>query len=156
MGIKETHELGEAMSIIISFIKLPSRDKLIAMESLFWVTVIRLMVWIFPFTFVQKFAQKMANLIFRKDQNPDTRISIHRINLMITMAAGYVTNANCLVQALAGYILFSRYGYITRIKIGVFNEKGLLEAHAWLEHGDTVVLGEFEKNYKTILDIDRK
>lgn len=140
-------------SFINSFIKLSSRNKLLAFESLFWVTIIRIMVWVFPFTFVQKSAKKMANSISRKDQNPNTRIPIYQIKFMITMAASFVPRATCLVQALAGYILFSKYSYTTQIKIGVLNEEGVFEAHAWLEHGGNVVLGESEKNYKTIMDI---
>lgn len=98
----------------------------------------------------------MANAISRKDQNPDTRIFLQRINLMIMMAARYVPRATCLVQALAGYILFSKYGYNTIIKIGVLNQDGVFEAHAWLEHEGNIVLGESEKEYKTIMGIDSK
>jgi len=58
-------------------------------------------------------------------------------------------------EALAGYILMSKYGYNSLIKIGVLNEDGIFEAHAWLEYNGNVVLGESEKDYKIILDIDR-
>ena len=77
------------------------------------------------------------------------------IGAMIAGVSTYIPQATCLVQAMAGYILFSRYGYNTRIKIGVLNEEGIFEAHAWLEQEGSVVLGESEKNYKTILDIDK-
>ena len=107
-----------------------------------------------PFPYVQKRVRKMADFTPTTDLNPDHEVPMHRIRFMIQMAARYVPSSTCLVQALAGYILFSKYGYTTLIKIGVLNEDGQFEAHAWLERGDEVVLGESERDYKTILDID--
>ena len=142
------------MTVLSSFIKLPSQEKHLALQSLFWVSRLRLMIWIFPFPQVQKRVQEMGSSTLRKDSKPDHDVPMHRIRFMIQMAARYVPSSTCLVQALAGYILFSKYGYTTLIKIGVLNEDGQFEAHAWLERGDEVVLGESEKDYKTILDID--
>jgi hypothetical protein len=138
------------MLSISSFIKLSSRDKLVAFESLFWVIFIRIIIWIFPFLFVQKIVQKIAIYL----ANDINTVSMKRIMIMILIASRYVPRATCLVQALAGYILFSKYGYTTSIKIGVLNEKGEFEAHAWLEHEGGVVLGESEKDYNTILEIN--
>ncbi|MEN6553066.1 MAG: lasso peptide biosynthesis B2 protein [Methanobacterium sp.] len=143
------------MSIFFSFMKLSSREKHLALQSLFWVLRVRLMIWIFPFPQVQKRVQKMASSASRKDSKPDHVFSIHRIRFMIMVASRYVPRATCLVQALAGYIVFSKYGYSTQIKIGVLNEDGVFEAHAWLERGDKVVLGESEKDFRTILDIKK-
>ncbi len=139
------------MSIVVSFVKLSSRDKVVALESLYWVLLIRIMVWIFPFLSVQNMVQKIA---CHYDSNNKHAIILSRIRIMITVAAKYVPRATCLVQALAGYILFSKYGYTTSIKIGVLTENGEFEAHAWLEQDGHVVLGESEKNFKTILDIE--
>ncbi|MEN6553263.1 MAG: lasso peptide biosynthesis B2 protein [Methanobacterium sp.] len=141
------------MSIFFSFMKLSSREKHLALQSLFWVLRVRLMIWIFPFPHVQKRVQKMASSASRKDSKPDPGVSMPRIRFMIIMASRYIPRATCLVQALAGHILFSKYGYSTLIKIGVLNEDGFFEAHAWLEQDGNVVLGESEKDYKTILDI---
>lgn len=147
--------MGSKMGIILSFIKLSSQDKILAIESIFWITVVRLMIWIFPFTFVHKSVQNMTNSISKKDSKTEPMIPIQRIKFMILLSSRYVPRATCLVKALAGYIMFSRYGYTTLIKIGVLNEDGVFEAHAWLEHCGIVILGESEKEYKTILDIDR-
>ena len=141
------------MRIISSFIKLPSRDKQMAIEALFWVIVIRLMVWIFPFKFVQKRVQKIASYLSSDSVSP---VSMSRLRVMIVIVSRYVPRATCLVQALAGYILFSKYGYTPSIKIGVLNEEGKFEAHAWLENDNNVVLGESEKDFKTIMDISRE
>ena len=139
------------MSIIIGFIKLPSREKKIAIESLLWIIWIRIMLWIFPFTTVQS---KVQEKVLKHNSAQKQVITMSRLRIMIVAASRYVPRATCLVQALAGYILFSKYGYNTSIKIGVLTENGEFEAHAWLEHDEKVVLGESEKNFATILGID--
>jgi hypothetical protein len=138
------------MSIILSFLKLPTWEKKIAIESLLCVIRIRIMLWMFPFTTVQT---KVQERVVKHDFSREV-ITMPRLRIMIVAASRYVPRATCLVQALAGYILFSKYGYTTSIKIGVLNENGEFEAHAWLEHGEKVVLGESEKNFRTILGID--
>lgn len=140
------------MPIILSFIKLSTADKKLAIESLFWITLVRLMLWLFPFSFVKKSVYNLGSKFSRKDQVPDHRITITKIKYMIIGVSKYVPRSTCLVQALAGYILFLRYGYTTMIKIGVLNEDGIFEAHAWLEHCGNVVLGESEKNYVPLVE----
>ena len=140
------------MSVVLSFIILPYREKALTLESLYWVFVVRIMVWMFSFPVVQSKVQKKASSY---DTNTKHSVSITKLRIMITQAARFVPRATCLIQALAGHILFSKYGYDTSIKIGVLAENGEFEAHAWLEDGDRVVLGESEKDFKTILDIDQ-
>jgi hypothetical protein len=139
------------MSVIIRFINLDSRDKKIIIDSLFWIVCIRLMIWLFPFDLVQK---KVCKRVDKYKSNSKRSVNMIRLKILIVATARQVPRATCLVQALAGHILFSKYGYNTSIKIGVLTENGEFEAHAWLEHGEIVVLGESEKNYKTVLGID--
>lgn len=140
------------MGVISNFIKLPSRDKLVALESLFWIIRIRITLWLFPFPSVQRKVQKKASKYYPTKEHV---VSMVRLRTMIMVSSRYIPRATCLVQALAGYILFSKYGYQPSIKIGVSTLNGEFEAHAWLEQGDRVVLGESEKDFKTILDIDQ-
>jgi len=140
------------MRVISSFIDLPVRDKLVAIESLLWVIWIRILLWILPFPSVQRRVQKMVRESGPRDEDS---ISMPRLRAMILVASRFVPRATCLVQALAGYIMFSKYGYNTSIKIGVLAENGEFEAHAWLEQDEKVVLGESEKEFKTILNIDQ-
>ena len=141
------------MGIFLDFIKLSYQEKILALESLFWVILVRVMIWIFPFSFVQKRVQKIANYLSPDELDKVPKVRIERIRMMIVITSRYIPKITCLVQAMAGHILFSRYGYNTLIKIGVLNEDGVFEAHAWLENNGDVVLGESEKNYKTILGI---
>ncbi|NYB52808.1 MAG: lasso peptide biosynthesis B2 protein [Methanobacteriaceae archaeon] len=139
-----------------SFIKLPFPEKTLALRALYWVIYIRVILWIFPFNYVKKRVQQISRVSSPANgfSHNSTSFSLPRISFMVRMASRYVLRATCLVQALAGHILFSKYGYDTQIKIGVSSEDGQFEAHAWLEREGDVVLGESEKDYKTILDVN--
>ena len=55
---------------------------------------------------------------------------------------------NCLVRALATGIVLKRYGYPSELKIGVMKPAGgRFEAHAWLESGGNVVIGDFQLDH---------
>jgi hypothetical protein len=48
----------------------------------------------------------------------------------------------CLSEALTAQVLLQRNGYPAQVRIGVAKDvDGRLEAHAWLESGDQLVLG---------------
>ena len=60
----------------------------------------------------------------------------------VDRAARFVPGATCLVRALAGAHLLAAAGQRAEVFIGVRRRAGALEAHAWLESGGQVVLGE--------------
>ena len=61
----------------------------------------------------------------------------------VARALPFTRRASCLTQALAGWIMLTRHGTASRIKIGVSSpaERGF-GAHAWLECGGQVILGD--------------
>jgi hypothetical protein len=76
--------------------------------------------------------------------------SIAQLVWAVRFASIYVPNPTCLTQALAGQVLLERYGYPTRLVIGVAPDdkgKAPFQAHAWLESNGTVVIGESAVNY---------
>ncbi len=51
----------------------------------------------------------------------------------------------CLPQALVAHLVFRRAGYPSEIRIGTRRgSEGELIAHAWVESGDRVVIGEID------------
>lgn len=66
-----------------------------------------------------------------------------RIAWAVSLAAGYVPGATCLVQALVARSMMSREGFPARVRIGVrVGETSRLEAHAWLVLDDRIILGD--------------
>jgi hypothetical protein len=48
----------------------------------------------------------------------------------------------CLPQAMAARVMFYRFGYPAEIKFGVKKSaEGQLRAHAWVYHGDEILIG---------------
>jgi Transglutaminase-like superfamily len=59
---------------------------------------------------------------------------------------------NCLVNALAAEAMLGRLGYDCNLRIGVSKAAfGQFKAHAWLESGGKVPIGEFDfGRYRTL------
>jgi hypothetical protein len=61
----------------------------------------------------------------------------------VRRAARLVPRATCLTQALATLWLMAQRGYRGTLRIGVKREAdGKLLAHAWVEHGSRIVVGQ--------------
>ena len=68
----------------------------------------------------------------------------------VRCASVYVPHPTCLTQALAAQVLLERFGYPTRLLIGVApDDKGRtpFQAHAWLESKGVVVIGGSTVDY---------
>ncbi len=78
-----------------------------------------------------------------------SRPTVERISWAVRAASRFVPGAsNCLVRALATQSLLGRFGYRSDLRIGVRKAAdGGLAAHAWLESGGAVVIGEFELDH---------
>jgi Transglutaminase-like superfamily len=72
-----------------------------------------------------------------------SQFSSDRIIWAVIAASRYVLGARpCLTQALAAQMLLKRQGYPASLRIGVARkERGELQAHAWVESEDRVVVG---------------
>ena len=58
-------------------------------------------------------------------------------------AATPLTGATCLPRALVTHALLTRQGLASELRIGVARRPGrLLEAHAWVEEGDCILIGD--------------
>jgi hypothetical protein len=64
-------------------------------------------------------------------------------------------HSTCLVLAMAGMLLLRRRGIVGAvIRFGVRKRNGVLEAHAWLLLGDTILLGGEEiDSYAPLADL---
>ena len=77
---------------------------------------------------------------------------VRSVSLAVNRAARLVPAATCLAQAIAARELLARRGVSTDLRLGVARgDDGCVTAHAWLEHGGHVVLGERERTYQPLL-----
>lgn len=139
------------MGIIQSFLKLSLEDKHVLIKSFLLLWTVRIMLWILPFSVIQKIVSR-----FTQVSGESHNIPMDKLIWAVAVMSRYVHNVTCLTRALTGQILLAGENYRSNIKIGVSNSKGNFEAHAWLESDDKIVLGESEIEYVPILNIGEK
>ncbi|MGH7905636.1 MAG: lasso peptide biosynthesis B2 protein [Candidatus Binataceae bacterium] len=96
----------------------------------------------------------------RWDRRPGSaakRIAPERIGWAVGVAGGAIPGGSqCLARALAARLMMARAGHSSELKIGVRRgPAGEFMAHAWLEYGGRVVVGEFELDKYALLAIPR-
>ena len=126
---------------IYRFLQLATEVKILLIKSLFLLSAIRLGLWLLPF-------QKLRHLLIKKGQGAtfsggSDQIQIANVVRAVTIASRYVPSASCLTQALAVIVLLNGFGHRAQLRIGVAKDlDGKLEAHAWVEMGGEIILGE--------------
>jgi hypothetical protein len=121
-----------------SLLRLTWRERLLWLQALFVIGVVRLALWGLPFLGVQAALSKWGQ---RSRRSGSTAFGVPRVGQMVASASRYVPGATCLVQALAAQFLLAREGIFTELKIGVLKNAGSLHGHAWLELEGKPVFG---------------
>ncbi|MGH9585774.1 MAG: lasso peptide biosynthesis B2 protein, partial [Acidobacteriaceae bacterium] len=97
----------------------------------------RVGLWVAPFPQVLRGAEFCAARRSRRPVDPLRALSAIHFALPLTV------RASCLTQALAGWVMLTRHGVASRVRIGVSShEKHGFKAHAWMEVGGVVLLGD--------------
>ncbi len=103
-----------------------------------WVCAVRVGLWLIPF-------RRLRNVVTLLTGNASRRtnsFSVERVSAAVSNVSRYVPRATCLTQALALHIILKRAGLQSRIQVGVSKENGLFGAHAWVESGGKIVIGD--------------
>ncbi len=141
----------DAMGIIHNFLKLTFEDKCVVIKSFLLLWIIRIMLWIFPFPVIQRVVSR-----FTVVSSESHIIPLKKLTWAVDVMSRYVPKATCLTRALTAQILLAGQNYNSNLRIGVSKNNGEFEAHAWLESGDKIVLGESETEYIPILNMGEK
>jgi hypothetical protein len=126
------------------FFALTPPDRALVLRTLAPLIAMRAAIWTLTFARVNRIANAMSRPM-RIDAS-GVRPSPDRIAWAVGVASRVVPRGdNCLVRALATGIMLRRYGHPSELKIGVMKPAGgRFEAHAWLESGGSVVIGDFQ------------
>jgi len=115
------------------------------------VASIRVALRIFPFRILRPLVALATSSAVQR-RRPRAK-AVGHVAWAVAVAAAYVPGATCLVQALAGQILLVRYGEASKLQIGVAREQRAgVRAHAWVEHGGKVVIGNSSLGGRTLDD----
>ncbi len=127
------------MSRLGKFIELPGGERSLLIRSHVLLLATRLGLWVLPFRSLR------ALLVSKRPTKPvgETVLPVGRIVWAIKTAARYVPACTCLVQALVAERVLTRLGHDAKMHIGVAKDAtGSLEAHAWVEGNQGVLIGE--------------
>ena len=132
------------MRQIAKFFALTRLDRALLLRALAPLFAMRAAMWTLTFARVSHIADAMSRPTRIRARGD--RPSPDRIAWAVRVASRIVPDgSNCLVRALATGIMLKRYDYPSELKIGVMKPvDGRLEAHAWLESGGIVVIGDFQ------------
>ena len=123
------------------FMHLNWRERLLVVEALAIVVMVRLGLKLLPFQKLRALVNKAGQ--HRVGSRNSAAAPIDRVAWTVRAVSEFVPGATCLTQALSGQVLLARRGYPTCLHIGVAKERqDELAAHAWLECDGRIVLGD--------------
>ena len=128
------------MRCLHKFLHLSGRERVILIQTLVLLWIVRLGLWLLPFQRLRALVSWAAAKPRRLRHSPLD--GVQTLAWAVRVGSRYVPSATCLTQALTGQVLLSRRGYAPKLRIGVAQEAGRgFEAHAWLLCDDEVVIG---------------
>lgn len=129
------------MHRLLKLIRLPAEERRLLVEAALVLEVVRLGLRLFPFRVLRRLLGR-ASYPSCRQQRPSVEDVARAVDLMSRHTSGSQT---CLTRALALRLLLARRGYPATLHIGVVREgKKQLQAHAWVESGGRVVIGDHE------------
>jgi hypothetical protein len=125
------------MRSLRKFFRLPRGERWLLLKAALLLGAIRIGLRLLPF---QTLKQRLDSA---SKSRAAGEFSSDRIVWALATASRYVLGDKpCLTQALAAQMLLKRQGYPASLRIGVARKgKGELQAHAWVESEDRVVIG---------------
>ena len=123
--------------------RLSPHDWRLLVEAAVLVARIRVALWIFPFKKVQlRFAGRTRDSAGIQGEPVDLTVA-RAVGVAVRRSSRLVPAATCLPQALATRVMLERRGVANALRFGVAkSEAGVLEAHAWVEVDDVVIVGD--------------
>jgi hypothetical protein len=115
-------------------------DKWLFLRAVFWLGLAR--IWLTRASFPD-LAERLSADGSSKEADPEL---LRRVAYAVSAAGSNVPwRSDCFPQSIAAYKLLQKYGYRSKIHLGVDKaDKDELLAHAWLTCGETIVTGGAE------------
>jgi hypothetical protein len=105
--------------------------------------VTRLGLWLLPFRRLLRLRAFMSHKVVVGPALDHA--TIDRVAWAVEVAGRHMPTTTCLSQALVTQMLLGRLGYPSSLCIGVARDAvGQFEAHAWIECGGKIVMGDWE------------
>ena len=124
------------------FIQLDGADKWLLLRATVWLAIARIMLVAMSF---ERLSARLSATSSSTEAEPEQEL-LERIGFAVSAAANNVPwRSDCFPQTIAARMLLKRFGYASTIHIGVERAgEDVLNGHAWLTCGETVVTGGAE------------
>jgi hypothetical protein len=130
------------MTELTRFLQLPPCKRRLLIQAAVLLALIRAGLWFLPFEVLLRLTRRIGA---PARPGHGGGVPVGSIIWAVRRASRLVPGATCLTQALVGRVLLARAGHLSELRIGVRKSPVAgFEAHAWLEHGGEVVLGELD------------
>lgn len=124
-----------ARSRLVVFFRLPHRERAVLLLGIGTLALARVALWILPFPLVRR--------IFAQPKVKAAPYARWQIRWAVQRAQRVVPRATCLPQAIAAESMLLRNGFDAALRLGVMKKPdGSFEAHAWVESGGGIVIGD--------------
>jgi hypothetical protein len=117
---------------------LSKREKRLVFSAWMMLWSLRLGLWFNPSYVIQRIQRRSPK------RHTVIHYPVYQILWAIQFCSYYVPGSTFLAQSLAAKTLLARYGYESKLHMGVAQNDQWLEAHAWLTHDGQVVLGDVD------------
>lgn len=124
---------------VFKIFAIPVAERRVLLQATSVVLVVRVLLWLLPSRTIVRLARHIA----ARGARPDLRhASVPTIVWAVEAASRRIPRASCLTQALSAQLLLGRYGYDSRLCLGVAAGAARdFAAHAWLERQGRVIIG---------------
>jgi hypothetical protein len=122
------------MTAAATFASLSMRERFLLVETTTTLVAVQLGLRLFSIERLRRWAGRKAPVAASAD----------RVVWAVDAVARRLPGCSCLVSALALQRLLSRRGQPSELHVGVAKQGARLAAHAWLESGGRILIGESE------------
>jgi Transglutaminase-like superfamily len=130
---------GERMVMQFETLRhLPNRDRRLVLKTMWMLWRVQLSLWFSPALALETYHRIVVN------RSSSQHAPVYQILWAIHTASRFIPKATSLTEALAAKALLARYGYDSKLHVGVLKAGTALEAHAWLTQSGNILLGELE------------
>ena len=127
------------IDLLLKLRRIPPQERWLLVQAWVALLVVDVALRCLPFKTVLGFCQRV-----RVDRVAPTgaTLSAARLPWLVEVASRHaLVKTTCLTEALALSWLMSRKGLAATLRVGVARRDGGLIAHAWLEQGGQIILG---------------
>lgn len=125
--------------IVSSFLYINMKDKLFFIRVAFLLCGLRLLLKVLPITHFCRIGRRaLKKPLYDYNVFP---AYCEKVIRTIDKLGVYLLKKRCMVSALAAFILLNNKRIYSEIHIGIVKNKDEFIGHAWLQAGDTVLIG---------------